>query len=127
MKSVCYSVRKIRREVEIMRKSESKRSLTITRQDLVNEVIRDFNGRYSYRDVEDILNSFWDCITDHLASSTKNLPVIVKPFVGLQFSSKIVDEEKNALGTTFAVSSRRRVRVKLTQYFTRKKMNGLKA
>lgn len=111
-----------------MRKSESKRSLTIVRQDLVDEVIKDFNGKYSYRDVEDILNSFWDICTDHLASSTKNLPVIVRPFVGLTLSSKIVEEtEMTALGTSFNVTSRRRVKAQLTRYFCRKKMNSLKA
>lgn len=111
-----------------MRKSESKRALTIVRQDLLDEVVRDFNGRYAPKEIEDILNSFWDICTDHLASSTKTLPVIVRPFMGLQLSSKIVEEkEMNALGTSIKVTSRRRAKAQLTRYFTRKKMNGLKA
>lgn len=111
-----------------MRKIESERSLTIVQQDLIDDVVRDFNGKYTPKEIEDILNSFWDLCTYHLASSTKNLPVIVRPFTGLLLSSKIVEEkEMTALGTSFDVASRRRARAQLTRYFCRKKMNGLKA
>lgn len=111
-----------------MRKTESERSTIIVKQDIVNDIVEDFDGKYTVKQIEDILNSFWDNVTYYLKSSSVDNPVIVRPFFGLQFTSKITEEkEMDALGTTIKCSSRRRVKALFTRYYNRRKMNGFEA
>ena len=111
-----------------MRKKQSQRSTTIVKQDIIDDIVADFDDKYTHKEIEDVLNSFWNICTYYLKSSTPDNPILVKPFFGLQLTSSIVkSEERKALGTTFYCSNRRRVAAKLTRYFTRTTMNDLRA
>lgn len=110
-----------------MRKTESDRIMTIVKKDIVKDITVEFNGKYTEKEVEDILNSFWDVCTYYLYNATKKQSVLLKPFFGLQLSSKIIDERAKKLnGEEFIQSSRKKATAKLTRYYNRCKMNNFK-
>lgn len=109
-----------------MRKNLSKRAINITKQDLIEDVQKDFGGKYSKREIEDILNSFWDNIVYYLKNSEINESVIIRPFLGIKFISRMERKrEQTGLGKSFTFEKRRRVKAEFSQYFKRQKINDL--
>ena len=101
-----------------MRKPNQK---VITRKDLINQIISDFDGRYSKAEITRILDDLEFNIVDQLLQATENHGVQVRLFSGLQLISSYVPEEadKNRFGQKMTIPARLKAKAKLSRYFVR--------
>ena len=96
----------------------------ITQADIVNGVMSDFDGRYSEKEISDILESFMNCCIYYLRWAKEDAPIIIKALNGLEFSAKIIPEKiVNNLGKTYKQVTRIKASAKFSRYFNRVKMN----
>ena len=110
-----------------MHESGQNAVLKITQSDLIDELADDFVGIYDRETIINIIKGLEENIIYHLKRATKEKSVLIKLFFGFQITSRVVDEQEVSLnGTHYTRSERYSVRSKVSRYFNRVIMNGLK-
>jgi CBS domain containing-hemolysin-like protein len=98
----------------------------ITHKDLIEEIVGDFGGEYSKKEVTDILNQLEYNIVNHLKSASEQQSILIKLFFGLQITSRILEkQEVDFNGRTFERCKRIHPKAKFTRYFRRCILNEL--
>lgn len=97
-----------------------------SQSDLIQELIETFTDIYSKETVEIIISTFEEIIFSHLKEATANKPVLIKPFSGVQFTSRLIPETQCVSpfdDLTYTRSERLQAHARFTRYFNREKLN----
>ena len=98
----------------------------ITQADLIQEMYDDLNGIYSTETITAFIKSFEDVILSYLKMATEDTQILIKPFFGLQLSSKVISEHTSTLNDKkYTRSVRIKANAKFTRYFNRTRLNDL--
>lgn len=99
--------------------------MKITQNDLIDEIVDDFDGVYSRETVKDVILDLQENIINHLRSATVDKPVSIRPFMGLALSSKVIAEQEVTLNDMQYIRSERlKAKAKISRYFNRITLNG---
>lgn len=99
--------------------------MKITQNDLIDEIVDDFDGVYSRETVKDVILDLQENIINHLRSATVDKPVSIRPFMGLVLSSKVIAEQEVTLNDMQYIRSERlKAKAKISRYFNRITLNG---
>lgn len=97
----------------------------ITQNDLIDEIIDDFDDVYNRETVTDIILDLQENIINHLRSATVDKPVSIRPFMGLVLSSKVIAEQEVSFkDIQYIRSERLKAKAKMSRYFNRVTLNG---
>ncbi|MCD8154792.1 MAG: hypothetical protein LUF78_08945 [Clostridiales bacterium] len=99
---------------------------TITRNDLISEIVDDFGGKYQKKQVREILGQYEYHVIEHLKSATPQKSVLIRLFFGLQLTSKWVKEQTCTLaGVPYTRENRIYPHARFTRNFVRNTINRL--